>query len=189
MLTNLKSVKESKGRGQAWWDRWHLGLARYHATPSKDPSTKVGAIIIDARRRPVSSGYNGFACGIEDTDERLNNRDLKYKLVIHGEENAMHFAERDLSGCTLYTWPFMPCASCASHIIQRGIVRVVAPNNDNPRWVESFKLTREVFAEAGVELVTLDFPTSNLDLSLVCGPTEDLVEVAPHRCCGGGCAK
>jgi dCMP deaminase len=139
-------------RGQEWWDNWFLGLAQYISTASKDPSTKVGAVIVDSDRRVISVGYNGFAKGVKDTDERLNNRELKYKMIVHGEMNAIIFAERSLQGCTLYTYPFMPCSRCASMVIQAGITRVVAPKSDNPRWIEDFKLSEEMFAEAGTEV-------------------------------------
>ena len=142
-------------RGVEWWDRWFLGLAEYIATASKDPSTKVGAVIVDSDRRIISSGYNGLPKGVEDSDERLNNRELKYKMIIHGERNALLFADRSVKGCCLYTYPFMPCAACASMVIQSGINRVVAPFSDNPRWVDDFKLTEKLFEEAKVELVLL----------------------------------
>lgn len=142
-------------RGIEWWDQWFLDLAEYISTASKDPSTKVGAVIIDKDRRIISTGYNGLPRGVEDTEERLQNRDLKYKMIIHGERNALLFANRSVKDCILYTWPFMPCAACASMVIQSGITRVVAPLSDNPRWVEEFKLTEQLFREASVELVLL----------------------------------
>lgn len=137
------------------WDRRFLELARFISCWSKDPSTKVGAVIVDESRRIVSTGYNGLPQGVEDTDDRLNNREIKYKLIVHGERNALLFAGRPVTGCTLYTTPFMPCAACASMVIQAGIKRVVAPYSDNPRWVEDFKLTEQLFSEAGVQLVLL----------------------------------
>jgi dCMP deaminase len=137
------------------WDRRFLELARFISCWSKDPSTRVGAVIVDENRRIVSTGYNGLPQGVEDTDERLQNRELKYKLIVHGERNAVLFAGRSVHGCTLYTTPFMPCSVCAGMMIQAGIKRVVAPYSDNPRWIEDFKLTEQLFGEAGVELVLL----------------------------------
>jgi len=137
------------------WDRRFLELARFISNWSKDPSTKVGAVIVDENRRIVSCGYNGLPQGVKDTDERLNNRELKYKLIVHAERNAVLFAERPVHGCTLYTTPFMPCSVCAGMMIQAGIKRVVAPYSDNPRWLEDFKLTEQLFSESGVELVLL----------------------------------
>lgn len=135
------------------WDRWFLGMAEYISTASKDPSTKVGAVIVDSKRRVVSVGYNGLPMGVEDSEERLNNRDLKYKMIVHAERNAIIFAGRSLEGCTLFTWPFMPCAACASMVIQAGIQRVVAPYSDNPRWRDEFNLTMQLFEEAKVNLI------------------------------------
>jgi dCMP deaminase len=142
-------------RGIEWWDRWFLGMAEYVSTASKDPSTKVGAVIVDKQRRVVSTGYNGLPQGVEDSDERLNNREVKYKVIVHAERNSLLFASCSVINCTLYTFPFMPCASCSSMIIQSGIKRVVSFYSDNSRWVEEFNLASQLFKEAGVELVIL----------------------------------
>ena len=135
------------------WNRRFLALAEHIATWSKDPSTKVGAVIVDADRRIISTGYNGFPRDVEDLDQRLNNRDVKYEMIVHGEINAIVFANQSLQGTTLYTWPFMPCSRCAGIVIQSGIRTVVAPYNDNPRWQASFELTEQMFLEAGVQLI------------------------------------
>lgn len=134
------------------WDEWFLGLAEYVSTRSKDPSTKVGAVIVDQDHRFVSMGFNGLPRGVSDTPERLNNREIKYKMIVHAERNAIIFAQQNLKNCRIYTWPFMPCAACASMIIQSGITEVIAPRSDNPRWLEEFKLSKESFDEAGVTL-------------------------------------
>ena len=139
-------------KDQTNWDHRYLGLAEHVSQWSKDPSTKVGAVITQDNHI-VSIGFNGLPRGVDDTVERLSNRELKYKMIVHGEVNAMLFARQSLHDCTLYTWPFMPCSGCAGQVIQRGIKRVVAPFNDNVRWVESFKLTEVMFAEAGVLLI------------------------------------
>ena len=135
------------------WNRRFLALAEHIATWSKDPSTKVGAVIVDANRRIISTGYNGFPRGVEDWPSRLDNRDVKYEMIVHGEINAIVFANQSLQGAVLYTWPFMPCSRCAGIVIQSGIRTVVAPYNDNPRWQASFELTEQMFLEAGVQLI------------------------------------
>ena len=135
------------------WNRRFLALAEHIATWSKDPSTKVGAVIVDADRRIISTGYNGFPRDVEDLDQRLNNRDVKYEMIVHGEINAIVFANQNLQGTTLYTWPFMPCSRCAGIVIQSGIRTVVAPYNDNARWKSSFELTEQMFRESGVRLI------------------------------------
>lgn len=133
------------------WNKWFLGLAQYISTASKDPSTKVGAVIVDNDRRVVSVGYNGFPRGVKDTEERLNNRELKYAIIVHAERNALIFARGSIKGCTIYTYPMMPCSVCASMIIQSGIKKVVAPKTDNPRWIEQIELSLVLFRESGVE--------------------------------------
>lgn len=131
------------------WDLRFLELARLVSSWSKDPSTKVGAVITKGKRL-ISIGYNGLPMGVDDTDERLNNRELKYQLVIHGEKNAILFAERSVEGATIFTWPFLPCSVCAAFLIQAGIHRVVAPRNENPRWKDNFILSRMMFGEVGI---------------------------------------
>lgn len=139
------------------WDSRYLQLAEHVASWSKDPSTKTGAVIVDVNGDPVSIGFNGFPRGVADTPERLNNRDLKYQMIVHCERNAMLFAKRDLYGSTLYTYPFMSCAACAAMVVQAGIKRCVAPISDNPRWQESFRLTEQIFQEGGVKLDLMDY--------------------------------
>lgn len=133
------------------WDHRFLDLAELISTWSKDPSTKVGAVITDCDNRIVSVGYNGFPKSIYD-DDRLKNRDTKYKIIIHGEMNAILFANRSLEDCTLYTYPFMPCPRCASMIIQTGIQRVVSYNNIPDRWKAEFDLSKVLFKESLVKL-------------------------------------
>ena len=134
------------------WDRRFLALAEYIAQWSKDPSTQVGAVIVDSQNRVLSLGFNGFPRGIEDSPERLENRELKYKMIVHGERNALLFAQGSVEKCRLYTWPFMPCSVCAGMIIQAGIIEVIAPVSDNPRWIEDFNLAKGLFQEAGVNV-------------------------------------
>ena len=138
--------------------QWHqrlLDLAQHISGWSKDPSTQVGAVIVDDNRRIVSTGYNGLPRGVEDSDQRYHDRTVKYEMIVHGEVNAILFAQQNLHNTTLYTWPFMPCSRCAGLVIQSGIRRVVAPHCDNTRWVTSFELTQRMFHEAGVELLII----------------------------------
>lgn len=133
------------------WDYRFLDLAEFISSWSKDPSTKVGAVIIDPNNRIVSVGYNGFPQGVID-DDRLNDRETKYKIIVHGEMNAILFANRDLKNCTLYTYPFMPCPRCASMIIQAGINRVVSYNNMPERWKSDFDISKSLFEASNVEI-------------------------------------
>lgn len=133
------------------WDARFLGLAEFISEWSKDPSTKVGAVIVDHENRIVSLGYNGFPKNISD-DSRLEDREIKYNIIVHGEMNAILFANKSLEFCTLYTYPFMPCSRCSSMIIQTGIQRVVSYNNMPDRWKNEFELSHSLFKEAGIEL-------------------------------------
>jgi dCMP deaminase len=129
-----------------------MGLAEYVATASKDPSTKVGAVIVDDRRIVLGMGYNGFPRRVRDDVDRYNDRPTKYAMVVHAEANAILNAAASVRGATLYcTWH--PCSACAALIIQAGIVKVVSPPAD-PRWVESATIARTMFEEAEIKLVS-----------------------------------
>lgn len=143
----------------AKWDSRFLTLAKLISTWSKDPSTQVGAVIVNAENHIISLGYNGLPRGVKDAHERLNDRPTKYKMIRHAEANAMDFAERSLEGCTLYTYPFMPCSQCAGQVIQRRIKEVVSYQNNAERWAADFDLTMKMFEEAGVALRLLEAPT------------------------------
>jgi dCMP deaminase len=139
------------------WDEWFIKLAATVALKSKDPSTQVGALIVRRDRTIVSAGFNGFPRGIEDTDERLNDRPTKYGLIIHAEMNAIITARENLSKCTLYT-SFMPCDRCFVHVIQSQIKRVVFPKataDQESRWGEAFTKVRVLATEAKINLVEL----------------------------------
>ncbi|NBP01312.1 MAG: CMP deaminase [Proteobacteria bacterium] len=133
------------------WDHRFLVLAKLIGSWSKDPSTQVGAVIVDENNRIVSVGYNGFPQNIKD-DDRLYDRETKYKIIVHGEINAILFANRSIIGCTLYTFPFEPCPRCAGLIIQSGIKRVVSLTNNIDRWEEDFNVTRQLFKEANIAM-------------------------------------
>lgn len=132
------------------WDLRFLDLARHVSSWSKDPSTKVGAVIVRWDRTIASVGYNGFPRHIDDTPERLNDRETKYRLMVHAEINAIHNARERLMGYTLYTWPFFTCERCAVQVIQAGIHRIVAPYTDNERWRQSIDNAIALYREAGL---------------------------------------
>ena len=137
------------------WDLRFLELARHISQWSKDPSIKVGAVITDNNNRVISQGYNGLPRGVYDAVERYENRAVKLQVILHAEKNAILFAKCDLTGFTLYTWPFMSCAQCAAMVIQSGISRCVAPETPEDigvRWQESTDLSKQMFFEAGVKL-------------------------------------
>jgi len=136
------------------WDVFGMRLAWEASRQSKDPSTQVGAYISDKLHLPVSFGFNGFPRGIAD-DERLYDRVIKYKIIIHAEVNAILNTTRELNNCTIYTYPFQPCSQCASFLIQKGISRVVWPVSDIKRWIDDFTIAQDLLNEAGVAIVIL----------------------------------
>lgn len=139
------------------WDKKYIRLAREISTWSKDPSTCIGAVAVGEKGQLLAQGYNGFPRGIEDSQERLNNRKEKYKYVVHAEMNCIYNATYNgvsLNGSTIYIYGLPVCSECAKGLIQVGIKRVVStPITDATpdKWVESTKLTKEIFEEAGVE--------------------------------------
>ena len=132
------------------WELRYLEMAKLVSTWSKDPSTKVGAVIVDSDNTVISVGFNGLPRRIQDTDQRLNNRDIKLKMIIHAEINAIITAKKPLNGATIYTYPFMSCSQCAGLIIQSGICRHISYKTNNERWKDSFDLALEMFDEARV---------------------------------------
>lgn len=138
---------------QEKWDKRYLDLAQLVSTWSKDPSTKVGAVIVGPNNRVISLGFNGFPSYVPDDPEILHNRERKYQHIIHAEMNAILSAGNSLHvGSTIYTYPFSPCTNCASAIIQAGIMRVVSYKNSEPRWQESLERAKEFFKLAEVDV-------------------------------------
>lgn len=147
------------------WDNYYLQQALLASSMSKDPSTKVGAIIVGPERESLISGFNGFPRLIHDTPERLNNRELKYKLVVHAEENVLLVAAKcgvNISGCSLYyaaqdlqgnlVWGGAPCIRCTVSLIQAGIKEVVTYKAQIlDRWSEDMELARDILFEANIK--------------------------------------
>ncbi len=131
-----------------------IGLAQHISTWSKDPSTKVGCVVVGEDREIRSTGFNGFPRGIDDDEERLMDREKKYPLICHAEENAIMHAARigvSLKDSTAYvTWP--PCSRCARSLIQAGIREIVYPETGKipDRWIEDFTISDSMLNEAGV---------------------------------------
>lgn len=151
------------------WDKHFLQLALDHARMSKDPSTKVGAIIVGPDRELRSAGFNGFPRGIIDMPDLLSNREMKLKLMVHGEMNAILAAARagiPLKGCTMYmaatnplneVWGGVPCTRCTVELIQAGIIRIVSLDIKTApsRWHTDLLFARSLLEEAGIECVTI----------------------------------
>ncbi len=101
-----------------------MNIADEVAKKSKDPSSQNGCVIVDSRHRPVSFGYNGTIQGADESKLTLSERPMKYYFAIHSEMNAVLFAQRDLTGCTLYN-RIATCENCLKYCLQAGIKRFV----------------------------------------------------------------
>ena len=130
------------------WDKRFLDLADHIATWSKDPSTKVGAVVVDDENRIVGMGYNGFPRGVRDDEERYKDYEMKYSFVVHAEVNAILNAVKEVRGCRIYISPLFTCNECAKVIIQSGIKEIISSTNRRERYLAS----ELMYKEAGVDI-------------------------------------
>ena len=149
------------------WDLRYLQLAKEVSSWSKDPSTQIGAIAVGTKGQVLSQGYNGFPRGIEDRVSYYENRETKYKYVVHAEMNVIYNATYNgvsLDGATLYVTGLPVCSDCAKGIIQVGIRRVVMIEQNVPqKWIESWKTTASMFEQANIDWEFINVSNSGMD--------------------------
>lgn len=140
------------------WDEYFMGLAHLSALRSKDPSTQVGAVIVNEHKKIVGIGYNGLPTGLSDDEfpwQREGDfQESKYAYVVHAELNAILNATQKLQGCSLYVSLF-PCNECAKSIIQSGISEVVY-EDDKYADTDSVMVSKKMLLQSGVSLRQLD---------------------------------
>jgi len=141
--------------------KWHnrfLDLASHVAQWSKDPSTKVGCVIVNDDRQVVGMGYNGFPRGVADGKDRYEDRSIKYPMVVHAEANAILNAVGSTRDCFAYvTHP--PCAGCMGLLIQAGVRSIITHRPDEglaERFRESFAITDTMAREARVPVTFME---------------------------------
>ncbi|WP_026389535.1 deoxycytidylate deaminase [[Acholeplasma] multilocale] len=110
------------------WKPYFMTVATASAMRSKDPSTQVGAVVVNKLNQIISTGYNGFPRGVDDDSFPWDNAegdwgDLKYPYVAHAELNAIVSARADLTDCDLYVTLF-PCNECTKIVLQSGIKKI-----------------------------------------------------------------
>ena len=141
------------------WDEYFMSVAHLSAKRSKDPNTQVGACIVNAEKKVVGMGYNGFPIGCDDDKfpwERVGDAlDTKYPFVVHAELNAILNSIQPLKGCTIYVSLF-PCNECAKAIIQSGIKKVIY-ESDKYNGTDMNLASKKMLKEAGVEMVQLPY--------------------------------
>ncbi len=151
------------------WDEYFMGIALLSSMRSKDPSTQVGACIVNSEKRILSMGYNGMPrCCSDDEfpwDKNENPLDSKYLYVCHAELNAiLNCASGNVRGCTVYTTLF-PCNECAKAIIQSGIAEVVYMS-DKYSDSDSVLASKRMFTTAGVKFREYNISGKTLELKL-----------------------
>lgn len=151
------------------WDEYFMGVASLSAMRSKDPSTQVGACIVNADKRIISMGYNGMPRQCSDDefpwDREGNPLDSKYLFVCHAELNAiLNSAGGSVRGCTVYTTLF-PCNECAKAIIQAGITEVVYMS-DKYATTDSTLAAKKMFDTAGVTYRPYNIANKKVNIEL-----------------------
>lgn len=131
-----------------------MGLALLSAKRSKDPSTQVGACIVDSNKKIVGIGYNGFPIGIKDEElpwikSHTNINETKYPYVVHAELNAILNSTKKLKNAKIYCTLF-PCNECSKAIIQSGIKEVVYLS-DKYKDTDTVKASKKMLALAKVK--------------------------------------
>jgi dCMP deaminase len=150
------------------WNEYFMGVALLAAQRSKDPSTQVGACIVDDNNRILSTGYNGFPRGCSDDVFPWNRNEAqgetKYPFVVHAELNAiLNTRGKSLVGSRIYVGLF-PCNECAKAIIQAGIKEVIYLS-DKYKSTPSVLNSRRMLSAAGVKLTQLVPETKEIVIS------------------------
>ena len=141
------------------WDEYFMGIALLSAKRSKDPSTQVGACIINKDKRIIAIGYNGFPKGCEDDEfpwgkSDSNPLNTKYPYVVHAELNAILNSIQKLKGCRIYVSLF-PCHECTKAIIQSGIKEIIY-EDDKYSGSESDRAAKRMLEVAHVTYRKID---------------------------------
>jgi dCMP deaminase len=140
-------------------DYFMLEMSERFSEFSKDPTTKVGAIICDNNYRVLATGYNGFSAGYPD-DYSSITREEKHLISIHAEVNAILNAAKNgvnLSNSCIYASEH-PCANCTAAIVNAGITRIVLREKTNlslSTWGKSLEMSQKIINSCQMELVKL----------------------------------
>jgi dCMP deaminase len=154
------------------WDEYFIGIAMLAGLRSKDPSSQVGAVIVNNEHKVVGTGYNGFVAGVDESHfpwEREGKwLDTKYPYVVHAEANAiLNSTTSDLSNCSIYVTLF-PCNECAKQIAQKGIKEIVYLEDKYPE-AENRIASQRILDAVGVQVRRVDLPRLKDELVRLAG--------------------
>jgi len=140
------------------WKEYFRGIAHQVKLKSKDRYTQIGAVVVGSDNQIVSTGYNSFPRGIDDSIDERQERPEKYYWFEHAERNSLYNAALigvSTKGCTMYLTCGIPCSDCARGIINSGIKKIVCERVGGAvgnLWDEHAKRSIEMFNEAGVKI-------------------------------------
>lgn len=146
------------------WNEYFISIAEAARQKSKDPSSKIGAVLVGKDHEILTTGYNGFPRGIDETDQTRWERPIKYAYVCHAERNCIDNCARNgirTKGSTLYLLgfgpPTVPCVECTKTIIQAGIKEVCgkAYKPADESWIKDLKFSHNLLIEAGIKFFEL----------------------------------
>jgi dCMP deaminase len=142
------------------WVEYFLGIAEQVKLKSKDQSTQIGAVIVGMDNEVLSTGYNSFPRGLDDSLTERQERPEKYFWIEHAERNAIYNAARigvSLKNSTIYLTSGLPCMDCARGIVNSGITKVyckqVCTTKNKEMWVESQQKSVQLLKECGIEVI------------------------------------
>lgn len=140
--------------GRPEFSEWLLAMAAAAALRSRDPSTKVGAVIVRPDKSVAAIGYNGFPRGMEDREDWYEDRSEKYDRVIHAEMNALLSMKEHAAGTTVaVTHP--PCKDCAKHLAAAGVAKVIWRHCPEIEARFDTRRSEQLLAESGVAIEIL----------------------------------
>ncbi len=141
------------------WTEYFLNIAEQVKLKSKDKSTQIGEVIVGIDNEVLSTGYNSFPRGLDDTKEERQERPEKYFWFEHAERNAIYNAARigvSLKNSTIYLTSGLPCMDCARGIVNSGIkvvwCKTECTTKNKEKWVESQMKSQQLLNECGVQV-------------------------------------
>lgn len=142
------------------WTEYYLGIAEQVKLKSKDESTQIGSVIVGEGNEILSTGYNSFPRGLDDSRPERQISPLKYNYMVHAEMNGIINAARigiSIKNSVMYLTCGIPCANCAKGIINSGIKKIycktTCTTKNKRKWKKEQKISLIMFSECGVDII------------------------------------